>query len=153
MFSRRYQLIIMSLLLYGCAAATSSTIPQNGPSLQEAVAPFIVGGQAQTVQIPPGTGLFVEGRSSYDMESQLQRFSQQQGEAARRTELFAYFGTLDTGFIRQQAIEIHQHILPILAKKIEQSPLKYEKWNGEYRLSFNVLALDFWRSQVSQTDW
>lgn len=152
MVSRRYQVLIMAFLC-GCATTTSSTVAKTEPPPQEPIVPFLVGGQAQTVQVPPGTGLFIEGRSSYDMERQLQQFSQREPESARQTELYAFFGTLDTGFIRQQAMEIHQYILPLLTKKIEQSPLKYEKWNGEYRLSFNVLDLDFWRDQASTTDW
>jgi hypothetical protein len=99
-------------------------------------------------QIPPETGLIVEGRSSYGVEKILQR---EMSRPAENNNYFAYFGSHDEAFIREQVVDIHRSIQPLLLEKIRQSPLYYVRWSSAYRLVYDVLALDAW--QNTRGEW
>jgi len=94
-------------------------------------------------QIPAGKGLMIEGRSSYDLEEDLQRRMNSEAEGNAFVD---FFGSRDEGFIMEQAADIHQYIQPLLIEKIRQSPLRFVRWSSDYWLSYEVLALDVWRS-------
>ena len=152
MFSHGLHYITLSLLM-GCAVSATHTPSPQGNLPQATESKSIL-----TEQILSGSGLIIEGRSSYDMqmEKELQRFASHKEavqQYPRRYPLFTFFKTFDDSFIRDQVADIHQFILPLLAAKIEQSPLKFEKWNNEYRLSFNIWSLHFDLEQEAKADW
>lgn len=143
----RPQLLFGALALsLGCA----TTAPSGGDR-PVAAAPF-ADPRVLTAQVPPANGLILEGRSSYDIERQLQQL-QTNRDDLQAQDLSLFFGTTDAYFIRDQVSDLHRHILPQLKKQLEASPLKYEKWNGVYRLSFNVFHLFVHSPQQAQVDW
>lgn len=150
MFSFGLRCITLFFLL-GCAtSATPPHSPQENP-------PQLFGNKnVLTAQIPPESGLIIEGRSLYNLENELQRFKSQPPVLQLypvRYPIFTFFGTFDDRFVRSQTTDIHQFILPLLTRKIEQSPLKYEKWNSAYRLSFNIFSLRFDLLHAAEGDW
>ena len=141
------QLLFAVLALsLGCA----TTAPSGDGGLA-AAAPF-ADPRVLTAQVPPENGLLLEGRSSYDIERQLERL-QTSRDDLQGQDLFLFFGTTDEYFVRDQVSDLHKHILPQLKKRVEASPLKHEKWNGAYRLSFNVFHLFVHSPQQAQVDW
>jgi hypothetical protein len=98
------------------------------------------------------SGLFIEGYSAYNIERELQRFARQP-ELAQQSSLFAFFGTLDEVFIREQTTDIHKYVVSLVAEKIRNSPLGQAKWGNDYKLSFTVLALDFWTDPEGRVEW
>ena len=93
-------------------------------------------------QIPKGHGLLVEGHSSYNLKKALGNWVYEAGDG-RDNPLFVYFGTKDEAALSEHLTNIHQYIMPILLDKIRQSAIFYIKWQGDYKLVFNVSALEF----------
>jgi len=106
---------------------------------------------ATVVQGPPGSGIQLAGRSSYQLQREFLRPPQSMAEA-EGNPVYAFFGTTNEGVARAEAATVHEEVLGLLAKVIEKSPLGLVRWQGDYRLAFDVMALDFDFSRATGTD-
>ncbi|MFA6107980.1 MAG: hypothetical protein WDA75_04335 [Candidatus Latescibacterota bacterium] len=101
---------------------------------------------AATERVPPGSGLLIEGRSTYDLDRDLQYLTNstaQAGLSSSNMDAYAVlFSTRDVQRIRQELTDLHRRILPLLVQRIDASPLRMAAWRSEYRLRFDVMDLE-----------
>ena len=57
-----------------------------------------------------------------------------------------YFGTIDIAYIREQTADLHQSLVSALVEQIGESPMRYFPWGGDYKLVFDITALNFWHT-------
>ena len=139
-------LLLTALALSGCPGSPShmsTLLPEAPPPPPGAL----------IAQVPEGSGLIIEAGSTYELR-ELEWISTDWELAGGQSKaMMAYFGSRDSRYISSQVSDIHRFILPRLIRKIEQSPLRYERWDGAYRLSFNVATLYFWFDDITRVDW
>ncbi len=142
-------LLLAALALWGCPGSPShmSTLPSEAPPPQPGTL---------TAQVPDGSGLIIEAGSTYDLTRELELI-EADWELADMNRLagpmMAFLGSHDDRYISSQVSDIHRSILPRLVRKIEQSPLRYERWNGAFRLSFHVWSLYFMFENQNRVVW
>ena len=133
-------LLLAALALLGCPGSPSRTPP---PPYQAPLPPP----GTLTERVTHGSGLIIEAGSNYDLTRQLERIRADwelaQESSSEIGAMMIYLGTRDSRYISSQVTDIHRFILPRLSRKITQSPLGLEPWNGAFRLSFNVWSLYF----------
>ena len=141
-------LLLAALALWGCPGSPShmSTLPSEAPPPPQP--------GTLTAQVPDGSGLIIEAGSTYDLTRELELIEAdwELAEGGIAGDMMAFLGSRDSRYISSQVSDIHRFILPRLARKIEQSPLRYERWNGAYRLSFNVPSLYFWFEERTRVE-
>ena len=132
-------LLLTALALWGCPGSPShmSTLPPEAPP------PPPPG--TLTERVTHGSGLIIAAGSNYDLTRELELIGAdwELAQAGGTNAMMAYLGTRDSRYISSQVADIHRFILPRLSRKITQSPLGLEPWNGAFRLSFNVWTLFF----------
>ena len=141
--------LLAALALWGCPGSPShmSTLPSQAPPPPQP--------GTLTAQVPDGSGLIIEAGSTYDLTRELELIETdwELAEGGMAGDMMAFLGSRDSRYISSQVSDIHRFILPRLVRKIEQSPLRYERWNGAYRLSFNVPSLYFIIEDHTRLDW
>ncbi len=115
--------------------------PPTAADQQIPLRPY-AGNATAAIQVPLGTGIFLTGRSSYQVQRDFLRPPQSAAEIAG-SPVYAFFGTTNERIAGEEVASIHEDVLALLAKAIEASPLGVVRWNGEYRLAFDIMALDF----------
>ena len=132
-------LLLAALALWGCPGSPShmSTLPPQAPPLPPP--------GTLTERVAHGSGLIIEAGSSYDLTRELELIGAdwELAQAVGADAMMVYLGTRDSRYISSQVTDIHRFILPRLSRKITQSPLGLEPWNGAFRLSFDVWSLYF----------
>ena len=93
-------------------------------------------------QVPAESGLLIAGRSSHQLNLELDRLAARQGNT-RDSPFYAYFGTVDVSYIREQTADLHQSLVSALVEQIGESPMRTYPWRGDYKLAFDIMALDF----------
>ena len=104
--------------------------------------PLPVGNSEFVAQVPAESGLLIAGRSSHQLSLELDRFADRQGDP-RDSPFYAYFGTVDVSYIREQTANLHQSLVSALVEQIGESPMRTYPWRGDYKLAFDIMALDF----------
>ena len=142
-------LLLAALALLGCPGSPSrmSTLPSEAPPPPQP--------GTLTAQVPEGSGLIIEAGSTYDLTRELELIEAdwELAEGGMAGDMMAFLGSRDSRYISSQVSDIHRFILPRVVRKIEQSPLRYERWNGAYRLSFSVPSLYFIVEDHTRLDW
>ena len=145
-------LLLAALALWGCPGSPShmSTLP---PEALPAPPPP----GTPTERVTHNSGLVIEAGSNYDFTRELERIREDwetaQESSSVTDAMMKYLGSRDSRYISSQVTDIHRFILPRLSRKITQSPLGLEPWNGAYRLSFNVWSLDFLFETNPVVEW
>ncbi len=131
-------LLLAALALLGCPGSPSRT---STPPYQAPLPPP----GTLTERVTHGSGLIIEAGSNYDLTRELELIGAdwELAQAGGADAMMVYLGTRDSRYISSQVTDIHRFILPRLSRKITQSPLGLEPWNGAFRLSFNVWSLYF----------
>ena len=144
-------LLLAALALWGCPGSPShmSTPPP------EALRPPPP--SSQTERVTHSSGLIIEAGSGYDFTTELERI-RADWEIARESSsdtdaMMKYLGSRDSRYLSSQVTDIHRYILPRLSRKITQSPLGLEPWNGAFRLSFTVWTLWFMFETDPRLEW
>ena len=101
-----------------------------------------VGNSEFVAQVPAESGLLIAGRSSHQLSLELDRLAARQGDPLD-SPFYAYFGTLDVSYIREQTADLHQSLVSALVEQIGESPMRTYPWRGDYKLAFDIMALDF----------
>ena len=104
--------------------------------------PLPVGNSEFVAQVPAESGLLIAGRSSHQLSLELDRFAARQ-EDTRDSPFYAYFGTVNVSYIREQTADLHQSLVSALVEQIGESPMRTYPWRGDYKLAFDIMALDF----------
>ena len=104
--------------------------------------PLPAGNSEFVAQVPAESGLLVAGRSSHQLSLELDRFAARQGDPLDNP-FYAYFGTIDVSYIREQTADLHQSLVSALVEQIGESPMRTYPWRGDYKLAFDIMALDF----------
>ena len=104
--------------------------------------PLPVGNSEFVAQVPAESGLLIAGRSSHQLSLELDRFAARQ-EDTRDSPFYAYFGTIDASYIKEQTADFHQSLVSALVEQIGESPMRTYPWRGDYKLAFDIMALDF----------
>ena len=142
-------LLLAALALWGCPGSPShmSTLPSEAPPPPPPSTP--------TARVTHNSGLIIEAGSTYDLTRELELIEAdwELAEGGMAGDMMAFLGSRDSRYISSQVSDIHAQILPRLIRKIEQSPLRYERWNRAYRLWFNVSTLYFWFDDPPRSDW
>ena len=143
-------LLLAALTLSGCPGSPShmSTLPSEAPPPPQS--------GTLTAQVPEGSGLIIEAGSIYDLTRELDLIREDRELADMNRQvgpMMAFLGSHDDRYISSQVSDIHRFILPRLTRKIEQSPLRSEPWNGDFRLSFNVWSLHCMFENQNRVVW
>ena len=104
--------------------------------------PPLAGNSEFVAQVPAESGLLIAGRSTHQLSLELERFAARQGDPFDRP-FYAYFGTIDVSYIREQTANLHQSLVSALVEQIGESPMRTYPWRGDYKLAFDIMALDF----------
>ena len=104
--------------------------------------PLPVGNSEFVAQVPAESGLLIAGRSSHQLSLELDRFAARQGDPLD-SPFYAYFGTIDASYIKEQTADFHQSLVSALVEQIGESPMRTYPWRGDYKLAFDIMALDF----------
>ena len=107
--------------------------------------PLPAGNSEFVAQVPAESGLLIAGRSTHQLERELERFTAR-GDELHDSPFFAYFGTLDISYIREQTADLHQSLVSALVEQIGESPMRHFPWRGDYKLVFDITALNFWHT-------
>ena len=107
--------------------------------------PLAAGNNEFVAQVPAESGLLIAGRSTHQLERELERFTARE-DGLHDSPFFVYFGTLDISYIREQTADLHQSLVSALVEQIGESPMRYFPWGGDYKLVFDITALNFWRT-------
>ena len=140
-------LLLAALALTGCPGSPSrmSTLPSEAPPPPPPGTP--------TARVTHNSGLIIEAGSTYELRELEWIRTDWELAGGQAKPMMAFLGSRDSRYISSQVSDIHRSILPRLIRKIEQSPLRYERWNGAYRLWFNVATLYFWFDDRPGSDW
>ena len=126
-------------ILHSVAAdATEATLEGGGMP-----PPLPVGSSEFVAQVPAESGLLIAGRSTHQLERELERFTARE-DGLHDSPFFIYFGTLDISYVREQTADLHQSLVSALVEQIGESPMRYFPWGGDYKLVFDITALNFW---------
>ena len=104
---------------------------------------FAAGESEFVAQVPAESGLLIAGRSTHQFEQGLEQYIVG-GENLLGSPLYAYFGTIDVSYIKEQTTDLHQSLVAALVEQIGESPMQYFPWKGDYKLAFDIMRLDFW---------
>ena len=105
--------------------------------------PLLPAGNSEFVaQVPAESGLLIAGRSSHQLSLKLDRFAARQGDRLD-SPFYAYFGTIDAAYIREETADLHKSLVVALVEQIGESPMRTYPWRGDYKLAFDIMALDF----------
>ena len=96
-------------------------------------------------QVPADSesGLLIAGRSTHQFGLELEQFIAG-GENLAGSPFYAYFGTIDVSYIKEQTADLHQSLVAALVEQIGESPMQYFPWGGDYKLAFDIIRLNFW---------
>ena len=94
-------------------------------------------------QVPAESGLLIAGRSTHQFGLELEQFIAG-GENLAGSPFYAYFGTIDVSYIKEQTADLHQSLVAALVEQIGESPMQYFPWGGDYKLAFDIIRLNFW---------
>ena len=106
---------------------------------------FAAGHNEFVAQVPAESGLLIAGRSTHQFSLELEQFAIRQ-ENPLDSPFYAYFGTIDVSYIKEQTADLHQSLVSALVEQIGESPMRYFPWGGDYKLVFDITALNFWRT-------
>ena len=106
---------------------------------------FAAGESEFVAQVPAESGLIIAGRSTHQFEQELEQFIAG-GENLASSPLYAYFGTVDVSYIKEQTVDLHESLVAALVEEIGESPMQYFPWKGDYKLAFDIMDLNFWHS-------
>lgn len=109
------------------------------------MSPPSAGNNEVIAQVPAESesGLLIAGRSIHQFEQGLEQFIVG-GENLAGSPLYAYFGTIDVSYIKEQTADLHQSLVAALVEQIGESPMQYFPWKGDYKLAFDIMRLNFW---------
>ena len=109
------------------------------------MAPPSAGNNEVIAQVPADSesGLLIAGRSTHKFEQGLEQYIVG-GENLAGSPLYAYFGTIDVSYIKEQTTDLHQSLVAALVEQIGASPMQYFPWKGDYKLAFDIMRLNFW---------
>lgn len=132
-------LLLAALALWGCPGSPShmSTLPPEAPPPPPGIS---------TERVTHNSGLVIEAGSNYDLTGELERIRaawEIVEESSGSDAMMKFLGSRDSRYLSSQVTDIHRYIVPRLSRKITQSPLGLEPWNGAFRLSFTVETLFF----------
>ena len=103
---------------------------------------FAAGESEFVAQVPVESGLIIAGRSTHQFEQGLDQYIAR-GENLASSPFYAYFGTIDVSYIKEQTADLHQSLVAALVEQIGESPMQYFPWGGDYELAFDIMELDF----------
>jgi len=103
---------------------------------------FAAGESEFVAQVPAESGLIIAGRSTHQFEQGLDQYIAR-GDNLASSPFYAYFGTIDVSYIKEQTADLHQSLVAALVEQIGESPMQYFPWGGDYELAFDIMALDF----------
>ena len=106
---------------------------------------FAAGHNEFVAQVPAESGLLIAGRSTHQFSLELEQFAIRQ-ENPLDSPFYAYFGTIDVSYIKEQTADLHQSLVAALVEQIGESPMQYFPWGGDYKLAFDIIRLNFWHS-------
>ena len=104
---------------------------------------FAAGHNEFVAQVPAESGLLIAGRSTHQFSLELEQFAIRQ-ENPLDSPFYAYFGTIDVSYIKEQTADLHQSLVSALVEQIGESPMRYFPWGGDYKLAFDIMDLNFW---------
>lgn len=113
--------------------------------------PLPVGNSEFVAQVLAESGLLIAGRSSHQLSLELERLAARQGDP-RDSPFYAYFGTIDVSYIREQTADLHKSLVSALVEQIGESPMRTYPWRGDYKLAFDIMALDFGSDHESRAN-
>ena len=105
--------------------------------------PLAAGNNEFVAQVPAESGLLIAGRSTHQFGLELEQFIAG-GENLAGSPFYAYFGTIDVSYIKEQTADLHQSLVAALVEQIGESPMQYFPWGGDYKLAFDIIRLNFW---------
>ena len=122
----------------------TAAAPEEGGSMP----PPLAGNSEFVAQVPAESGLLIAGRSTHKFSLELERFAARRGDPLD-SPFYAYFGTTDTSYIREQTADLHQSLVSALVEQIGELPMRHFPWDGDYKLAFDVMALNFWHERLA----
>ena len=127
-------------ILHSVAADATAAAPEEGGHMPLL---FAAGHNEFVAQVPAESGLLIAGRSTHQFSLELEQFAIRQ-ENPLDSPFYAYFGTIDVSYIKEQTADLHQSLVSALVEQIDESPMRYFPWGGDYKLVFDITALNFW---------
>ena len=106
---------------------------------------FAAGESEFVAQVPAESGLLIAGRSTHQFGQGLEQYIAG-GENLADSPLYAYFGTIDVSYIKEQTTDLHQSLVAALVEQIGESSMRYFPWKGDYKLAFDIIRINFWHS-------
>ncbi len=109
------------------------------------MSPPSAGNNEVIAQVPAESesGLLIAGRSTHQFAQGLEQ-SIAAGENLVGSPFYAYFGTTDVSYIKEQTADLHQSLVAALVEQIGESPMQYFPWKGDYKLAFDIIRINFW---------
>jgi len=104
---------------------------------------FAAGESEFVAQVPAESGLLIAGRSTHQFEQGLEQFIAGGGDLID-SPFYAYFGTIDVSYIKEQIADLHKSLVAALVEQIGASPMQFFPWGGDYKLAFDLMELNFW---------
>ena len=129
-----------AILLSVAADDATAVAPEEGGRMPP---PLPAGNSEFVAQVPAESGLLIAGRSTHQLERELERFTARE-DGLHDSPFFVYFGTLNVSYIKEQTADLHQSLVSALVEQIGESPMRYFPWGGDYKLAFDIMDLNFW---------
>ncbi len=129
-------------ILHSVAAADATTAAHEKGGRMPLM--FAAGESEFVAQVPAESGLLIAGRSTHQFEQGLEQYIAG-GENLAGSPFYAYFGTVDVSYIKEQTVDLHQSLVAALVEQIGESPMQYFPWKGDYKLAFDIMRLNFWQ--------
>lgn len=129
-------------ILHSVAAADATTAAHEKGGRMPLM--FAAGEREFVAQVPAESGLLIAGRSTHQFEQGLEQYIAG-GENLAGSPFYAYFGTVDVSYIKEQTVDLHQSLVAALVEQIGESPMQYFPWKGDYKLAFDIMRLNFWQ--------
>ncbi len=127
-------------ILHSVVPADATTAHEQGGRMPLL---FAAGESEFVAQVPAESGLLIAGRSTHQFEQGLEQFIAGGGNLPD-SPFYAYFGTIDVSYIKEQTTDLHQSLVAALVEQIGESPMQYFPWKGDYKLAFDIMRLNFW---------
>ena len=141
--------LAQTLLEEAHRAILHSVVPDDVPEIAHRAVSIMSPPSARSneviAQVPADSesGLLIAGRSTHKFAQGLEQ-SIAEGENLAGSPFYAYFGTIDVLYIKEQTTDLHQLLVAALVEQIGESPMQYFPWKGDYKLVFDIMRLNFW---------
>ena len=138
LLEEKHRVILQRIAASVVADDATATASDEGGSMP----PLPAGNSEFVAQVPAESGLLIAGRSTHQLSLELDRFAARRGDPLD-SPFYAYFGTIDASYIKEQTANLHQSLVSALVEQIGESPMRTYPWRGDYKLAFDIMALDF----------